>query len=82
MSNSSRSDERLVQVATAPNEIMAELWSGALESEGIRVLTRPLGPGGAYFTTFVTQHALLVLESDAVRAAEVLDSLTNGDDEI
>ena len=73
-------DERLVSVATAPNEPIAHLWADALREGGIRVLVRAVGPGiGAWGSTFSLEHDLSVRAADAERARELLAGL--GDDE-
>jgi hypothetical protein len=69
-------DDELVQVAVAPNEIVAALWQGALEEEGIPVLIKVLGLGYAYWSPFVADRALFVRRQDAERAKEILASLS------
>jgi len=69
-------DDELVQVAVAPNEIVAALWQGALEEEGIPVLVKVLGLGYAYWSPFVADRALFVRRQDAERAKEILTSLS------
>lgn len=66
-------NENLVPVAVAPNELIAELWRGLLEEEGITAMLKAMGPGSAYFSNFGNQHTLFVLESDVQRAREILD---------
>ena len=69
-------DERLVSVATAPNETIAGLWADTLRAVGIRVLVRPLGPGvGAWASAFSLEHDLSVLAPDAEHARELLAEL-------
>jgi hypothetical protein len=69
-------DDELVQVAVAPNEIVAALWQGALKEEGIPVLVKVLGLGYAYWSPFVADRALFVRRQDAERAKEILASLS------
>jgi hypothetical protein len=69
-------DDELVQVAVAPNEIVAALWQGALEEEGIPVLVKVLGLGYAYWSPFVADRALFVRRQDAERAKKILASLS------
>jgi hypothetical protein len=69
-------DDELVQVAVAPNEIVAALWQGALEEEGIPVLVKVLGLGYAYWSPFFADRALFVRRQDAERAKEILASLS------
>ncbi len=66
-----RSDDKLVKVASAGNQAVGEMWREVLESNGIPCLLRVAGPLLAY-ATFTSQHDLLVAESDAERARELL----------
>ncbi len=66
-----RGEERLVKVASAGNQAVGEMWREVLESNGIPCLLRVAGPLLAY-ATFTSQHDLLVAESDAERARELL----------
>ena len=66
-----RSDDKLVKVASAGNQAVGEMWREVLESNGIPCLLRVAGPLLAY-ATFTSQHDLLVAESDAARARELL----------
>lgn len=81
MAGRSGDDDRLVEVAVAPNEIMARLWSGWLEADGITTMVKATGPGFAYFTNFANEHLIFVHQSDAERALEILREATLGDDE-
>ncbi|CCF86091.1 putative signal transducing protein [Nitrolancea hollandica] len=73
-------DEKVVPVAVAPNEPIAELWRGLLEQEGITAMLKAMGPGAAYFSNFGYQHTLYVLESDAERARDILDVETEAEE--
>ena len=64
-------DDKLVKVASAGNQAVGEMWREVLESNGIPCLLRVAGPLLAY-ATFTSQHDLLVAESDAERARELL----------
>ncbi len=70
----------LVRIAVAPNELLAALWRGALESEGIPVLVKVLGLGAAYWSTLAAEHALYVRARDAARAVAILESLADDAD--
>ncbi|MCX2726216.1 hypothetical protein OO015_01735 [Thermomicrobium sp. 4228-Ro] len=70
-----KDEDELVRLALAPNELVAALWRGALEAEGIPVLVKILGLGAAYWSTLAAEHALYVRASDVARAAAVLASL-------
>lgn len=69
-------DSAPVEIARAPNEIMAGMWRSWLEDEGIVVMVKVGGPGSAYFSTFGSEHILYVREEDAERARELLDEST------
>ncbi len=75
-------DERdeLVAIAVAPNELVAALWKGALEAEGIPVLVKILGLGAAYWSTLAAEHALYVRVQDAERARVILETLDDHPD--
>jgi hypothetical protein len=65
--------ERLVLIATAPNETVGTLWKGILEDNGIRSLLK----GTSFMDTANYAHGvfpfeLYVLASGAERAKEVL----------
>ncbi len=64
-------EDKLVKVASAGNQAVGEMWREVLESNGIPCLLRVAGPLLAY-ATFTSQHDLLVAESDAERARELL----------
>jgi hypothetical protein len=64
--------DELVPIAVAPNELVAALWQGVLESEGIPVLVKVLGLGTAYWSTLPVEHALYVRAGDAERARTLL----------
>ncbi len=74
METSGRADD-LVQLAVAPNEVVAALWRGVLEDAGIPVLVKVLGLGHAYWSTFAAAHALYVRRRDSDRARELLEAL-------
>ncbi|GBD21695.1 hypothetical protein HRbin28_02149 [bacterium HR28] len=71
----SRGDDELVELAVAPNEVVAALWRGVLEEAGIPVLVKVLGLGHAYWSTFAAEHALYVRRRDSARARELLEAL-------
>ena len=67
----------LVQVASAPNYVIASLWASVLEEEGIHCLVRGSDLMAAMYTLPLNAtHQLYVLESQAEQAKEILDSLT------
>jgi len=67
------SEERLVHIATAPNEIMANMWSGILEEHGIQCLLKGGGLQAAmYASPLSVPYEIHVLESEAANATEIL----------
>ncbi len=68
------SEQRLVKLAKAANEIVAGLVVGALEAEGIPTMAKATGPGvGGFGTAVMLEHDLYVREADRERAAEVIE---------
>lgn len=68
-------NSRVVQVGVAPNEAIALWWQEILEDEGIRVMLKPGGIGHGYFANALNEHYILVLDSQADQAIEVLNEL-------
>ena len=65
--------EPIVHLATAPNEIVAQLWRQELERAGIRTLAKNLGPGfGGFGTTLPLEHAVYVRAPDLERARALI----------
>lgn len=64
-------DDRLVHLATAPNEPIADMWAGLLQGEGIRALVQPMG-AAAYFGPSVPCR-LMVREIQLEAARRVLE---------
>jgi hypothetical protein len=66
-------DEPLVHVATAPNESVANMWSGILEEHGIRCVLRSANLRVAmYHFTYNLTCQIHVLASQAERAKGIL----------
>jgi hypothetical protein len=80
MSDRSGQEEKIVQVAVAPNEIIAGFWQSVLREEGIEVMLKSAGPGLAYFSTMGNQHVVYVLESQAEAARALIDELESEED--
>ena len=75
---SGASDDSPVSVAVAPNQAIAGMWKSVLDSEGIFSMLRPLGPGfGAWASVATFEHEILVRQSDAAHAREILEEWTN-----
>jgi hypothetical protein len=71
--DSEKRKEPLVLIATAPNEVVANLWKDALEENGIKCLLKSVNLVTSMYTSPITlQYQVLVLASDAERAKEVL----------
>jgi len=65
--------EPIVRIATAPNELVAKMWSGILEEHGIRSLLKGGGLQAAmYASPLAVNWYVYVLESQAERALEIL----------
>ena len=65
--------EPIVHLATAPNELVAEMWRDELRRAGIRALAKALGPGfGAFGTNVPLDHALYVAAPDLESARRIL----------
>lgn len=65
--------ERLVHIATAPNEIEAHLWSGILGEHGIRCLLKGGGlQASMYASPLAVNWDVYVLESEVEKASEIL----------
>ncbi len=61
-----RGKEPLVLIATAPNEIVANLWKEALIENRIKCLLRSVNLVESMYTAPITlQYQVLVLNSDA-----------------
>ena len=73
-----------VVFATAPDQIMAEMWVQLVRSEGIPCRLQP-GDTTNFLGVSATPVRLMTLESDAERAAQVLerpDEVEEGDEEL
>ena len=74
-------NSRVVQVGVAPNETIALWWKEILEDDGIRVMLKPGGIGHGYFANALNEHYIMVLESQAELAVEILNELMQDDAE-
>ena len=82
MSNeTSEHGDRIVQIATAPNEIVADMWRQALEDEGIVVALKPGGAGFAFGSSALMEHFVLVREDQAERARSIIAEIESSDEE-
>ena len=69
-----------VVFATAPDQIMAEMWVQLVRSEGIPCRLQP-GDITNFLGVSATPVRLMTLESDAERAAQVLERPDEIEDE-
>ncbi len=68
------SNEPIVHIATAPNEIVANIWSGILEENGIRCMLKGMGlQASMYASPLAVPYEIYVLESEADNAKEILE---------
>ncbi len=76
-SSSSMGEEDLVCVGSAPNEVVASIWLQILEESGIRAVAQSGRPMSGLLGdfSFNVPSEVYVLESQADRAAEILESL-------
>jgi hypothetical protein len=71
-----------VPIADAPDPVTAEIWLAELRSTGIRAGTFERGVGGALggaATAGLASYPVIVAESDAVRARDVIAGLGGGE---
>lgn len=75
-------DSTTVQIATAPNELVADMWRQALVDAGIVAVVKPGGLGYAWASTALLEHLIFVREDQAELAREVIRDLeADADDE-
>ncbi len=70
--------ESLVRIATAPNDVVAQMWAEILGDEGIPCSMKMGRVAGDFFSLFSKMGVpveIHVLASEAQRAKEILDSL-------
>jgi len=75
--NGSIGEEDLVCVGSAPNEVVASIWVQILEESGIRAVAQSGRPMSGLLGdfSFNVPSDVYVLESQADRATEILESL-------
>ena len=66
---------KLVLLASAPNEIEADLWKGILEDNGIHSMIKVPGSLNIYMPPMSLKHELYVLEQDVEKAREILGEI-------
>lgn len=82
MKHAANDGSRVIAVAVAPNEIVAQLWQQVLEDEGIIVALQPGGIGHSYSSNALNEHYILVRDDQAERARAILAELESDDDPI
>ncbi len=66
--------EPIVHIATAPNEAIANMWSGILEENSIRCMLKGMGlQASMYASPLAVNYEIYVLESEADKAKEILE---------
>jgi len=65
-------DEPLVEVAVAPNELIASMWAGTLEEYGIRCLLKGENLGGGMYRRYMEPYRIFVLKTESEQAREIL----------
>ena len=67
------SDEPLVHIATASNEIVANMWAGILEEDGIRCMLKGGGlQASMYASPLSVLYEIYVMESETDNASLIL----------
>jgi hypothetical protein len=71
--------EPLIHVATATNEIVANMWKGVLAENGINCLLKSANlVTSVYASPIANQYEVLVLASEAEKAREILTPFLEG----
>lgn len=65
----------LIHIATAQNEIEAQLWKGILEDNGIYSMARTAESLNLYLSPMSLKYQLYVLEPDVEKAMEILGDI-------
>jgi hypothetical protein len=71
---------KIIPVATAENQMAADMLVGILKMHQIPCMARPRGVGFAYLGTALQSHDLLVLDSDKERAEEILRAFSDDEE--
>ena len=73
--------EPIVRLVTAPNDMVAGMWTDVLEQNGIRSMTKRADFSAAFNIgySFSLQCEIYVLASDEVKAKEVLAPFLEND---
>jgi hypothetical protein len=72
--------DRIVHVATAPNETIAVMWRDVLRDEGIIAMIKGGGAGYSFGQNVLNEQYLLVREDQAEAAREIIDEFEEEDD--
>ncbi len=72
-------DDRIMRIATAPNEAVANMWAGILEEEGIPCLLQSPDLKASMYSILSNQpYPIYVLKTNALRAKKILSSFEKG----
>lgn len=74
-------EERIVHIATAPNETIAMMWRDVLQDEGIIVMIKSGGAGYGFGHNLLNEQYLLVREDQAEAARQILDEFEEEDED-
>jgi len=72
---------KIIPIAEAPNEVIAEMWREVLADEGITAVVTASGPGFAFGSNALNVHELLVREDQAEQAKAVLAELETAEED-
>lgn len=73
-------DIKIVHIATAPNETIAQMWRDILQAEGIVAMIKGGAAGYGLGHNLLNEQYVMVREDQAVRAREILDEFEEEDD--
>jgi hypothetical protein len=74
-----KQDEPLVHIATAPNEAVANIWSGILEEQGIPCLLQGGEVRPAMYVLPYQPYEIYVLASEVKKAKKILAPFLKAD---
>ena len=71
---------KIIPVATAENQMAADMLIGILKMHEIPCMARARGMGIAYLGPAMQPHDILILEDDRERAEEILKAFSDDED--
>ncbi len=75
-----RPEGKIVPIATAENQMAADMLVGILKMHEIPSMARSRGMGVAYLGAALQPHDILILEGDIERAEEILKAFSDDED--